>query len=46
MDINLSGTILLDKVLHRYIPGGIQPIPLKIGELNGETRLSGSLVKP
>ncbi|XP_039810202.1 protein SUBSTANDARD STARCH GRAIN 4, chloroplastic-like isoform X2 [Panicum virgatum] len=46
MDINLSGTILLDKVLHRYIPGGIQLIPLKIGELNGETRLSGSLVKP
>ncbi|XP_039846262.1 protein SUBSTANDARD STARCH GRAIN 4, chloroplastic [Panicum virgatum] len=46
MDINLSGTILLDKVLHRYIPGGIQLIPLKIGELNGETRLSGSLIRP
>nr|CAB3471992.1 unnamed protein product [Digitaria exilis] len=46
MDINLSGTILLDKVLHRYIPGGTQPIPLKIGELNGETRLSGSLNRP
>ncbi|XP_022682992.1 uncharacterized protein LOC101753840 isoform X2 [Setaria italica] len=46
MDINLSGTILLDKVLHRYIPGGIQLLPLKIGELNGETRLSGSLIRP
>ncbi|KAB8080215.1 hypothetical protein EE612_000606 [Oryza sativa] len=46
MDINLSGSILLDKVLHRYIPGGIQLIPLKIGELNGETRLSGSLIRP
>ncbi|TVU21519.1 hypothetical protein EJB05_31159, partial [Eragrostis curvula] len=46
MDINLSGSILLDKVLHRYIPGGVQLIPLKIGELNGETRLSGSLIKP
>ncbi|KAL6848037.1 hypothetical protein ACP4OV_022165 [Aristida adscensionis] len=46
MDINLSGSILLDKVLHRYIPGGVQLIPLKIGELNGETRLSGSLTRP
>uniref|UniRef100_A0A0E0BY57 Translocation and assembly module TamB C-terminal domain-containing protein n=1 Tax=Oryza meridionalis TaxID=40149 RepID=A0A0E0BY57_9ORYZ len=46
MDINLSGSILLDKVLHRYVPGGIQLIPLKIGELNGETRLSGSLIRP
>ncbi|CAL4951973.1 unnamed protein product [Urochloa decumbens] len=46
MDINLSGTILLDKVLHRYVPGGIQLIPVKIGELNGETRLSGSLIRP
>ncbi|KAG8053184.1 hypothetical protein GUJ93_ZPchr0001g29271 [Zizania palustris] len=46
MDINLSGSILLDKVLHRYIPRGIQPIPLKIGELNGETRLSGPLIRP
>ncbi|KAM0871926.1 hypothetical protein ACQ4PT_039062 [Festuca glaucescens] len=46
MDINLSGSILLDKVLHRYIPGGIQLIPLKIGELNGETRLSGPLIRP
>uniref|UniRef100_A0A0D9UXI8 Translocation and assembly module TamB C-terminal domain-containing protein n=1 Tax=Leersia perrieri TaxID=77586 RepID=A0A0D9UXI8_9ORYZ len=46
MDINLSGSILLDKVLQRYIPGGIQLIPLKIGELNGETRLSGSLIRP
>ncbi|KAK3160530.1 hypothetical protein QOZ80_1BG0060740 [Eleusine coracana subsp. coracana] len=46
MDINLSGSILLDKVLRRYIPGGVQLIPLKIGELNGETRLSGSLFRP
>ncbi|XP_062194622.1 protein SUBSTANDARD STARCH GRAIN 4, chloroplastic-like isoform X1 [Phragmites australis] len=46
MDINLSGSILLDKVLHRYIPGGIQLIPVKIGELNGETRLSGSFIRP
>ncbi|KAJ4794147.1 embryo defective 2410 [Rhynchospora pubera] len=46
MDINLSGSFLLDKVLHRYIPGGIPLVPLKIGEINGDTRLSGALLRP
>lgn len=46
MDVNLSGNFLLDKVLHRYLPEGIQLMPLKIGEINGETRLSGSLSSP
>lgn len=46
MDINLSGSFLLDKVLHRYIPGGIPLIPLKVGEINGDTRLSGALLRP
>ncbi|URE40528.1 hypothetical protein MUK42_06558 [Musa troglodytarum] len=46
MDINLSGNFLLDKVLHRYVPKGVQLMPLRIGELNGETRLSGSLSRP
>ncbi|CAD5167233.1 unnamed protein product [Musa acuminata subsp. malaccensis] len=46
MDINLSGNFVLDKVLHRYVPKGVQLMPLRIGELNGETRLSGSLLRP
>ncbi|WOL15334.1 hypothetical protein Cni_G24115 [Canna indica] len=46
MDINLSGNFLLEKVLHRYLPKGVQLMPLKIGELNGETRLSGPLLRP
>ncbi|XP_038973115.1 protein SUBSTANDARD STARCH GRAIN 4, chloroplastic isoform X2 [Phoenix dactylifera] len=46
MDVNLSGNFLLDKVVHRYLPEGIQLMPLKIGEINGETRLSGSLLRP
>jgi hypothetical protein len=46
MDINLSGSFLLNNVLHRYIPGGIPLVPLKVGEINGDTRLSGSLLRP
>lgn len=46
IDVNLSGTFLFDKILHRYLPEGIQVMPLKIGEVNGETKLSGSLLKP
>jgi len=46
MDVNLSGTFSFDKILHRYLPRGIEVMPLKIGELNGETKLSGSLLRP
>uniref|UniRef100_A0A6V7QQ20 Translocation and assembly module TamB C-terminal domain-containing protein n=1 Tax=Ananas comosus var. bracteatus TaxID=296719 RepID=A0A6V7QQ20_ANACO len=46
MDVNLSGNILLDKVLQRYMPGGVPLTALKIGELNGETRVSGPLLRP
>ncbi|XP_020247626.1 uncharacterized protein LOC109825238 isoform X2 [Asparagus officinalis] len=46
MDVNLSGKFPFDKVLRRYLAEGIQLMPLKIGELNGETKLSGSLLRP
>ncbi|XP_074570034.1 protein SUBSTANDARD STARCH GRAIN 4, chloroplastic isoform X1 [Curcuma longa] len=46
MDVNFSGNFLLDKVLHRYLPKDLHLMPLKIGELNGETRLSGSFSRP
>lgn len=45
MDINLSGNLLFDKVIHHYSPG-IELMPLSIGELHGETKLFGSLLKP
>ena len=45
MDVNLSGTIHFDKVIYRYVPT-THSVPLKIGELHGETKLSGSLLKP
>ncbi|KAL5975173.1 hypothetical protein ACLOJK_031852 [Asimina triloba] len=47
MDVNLSGNLSsFDKVISRYLPQKIQLVPLKIGELNGETKLSGSLLRP
>ncbi|KAH6835833.1 embryo defective 2410 [Perilla frutescens var. hirtella] len=46
MDINFSGNLCFDKIMHRYIPGYLQTMPLKLGDLNGETKVSGSLLKP
>ncbi|KAI3848153.1 hypothetical protein MKX03_015643 [Papaver bracteatum] len=46
MDVNFSGNLSFDKVMHRYLPGEIQLMPLKIGELKGETKLSGALLRP
>ncbi|KAF6175242.1 hypothetical protein GIB67_030460 [Kingdonia uniflora] len=46
MDVNFSGNVDFDKVMHRYLPTEIQAMPLKIGEVIGETKLSGSLLRP
>ncbi|XP_050388315.1 protein TIC236, chloroplastic isoform X2 [Argentina anserina] len=46
MDVNFSGSMCFDKIVHRYIPGYLQLMPLKLGDLNGETKLSGSLLRP
>ncbi|XP_008378290.3 protein TIC236, chloroplastic-like isoform X1 [Malus domestica] len=46
MDVNFSGSLCFDKILHRYVPGYLQLMPLKLGVLNGETKLSGSLLRP
>ncbi|KAM1200742.1 hypothetical protein ACFX2I_016981 [Malus domestica] len=46
MDVNFSGSLCFDKILHRYIPGYLQLMPLKLGALNGETKISGSLLRP
>ncbi|KAF5200612.1 embryo defective [Thalictrum thalictroides] len=46
MDVNFSGNLAFDKVMYRYVPGEVQLMPFKLGELNGETKLSGSLLKP
>ncbi|XP_050213915.1 protein TIC236, chloroplastic isoform X2 [Mercurialis annua] len=46
MDVNFSGNLAFDKIMNRYIPGYLQLMPLKLGELAGETKLSGSLLKP
>ncbi|KDP32279.1 hypothetical protein JCGZ_13204 [Jatropha curcas] len=46
MDINFSGNLFFDKIMHRYFPGYLQLMPLKLGDLTGETKLSGSLLRP
>ncbi|KAL6501939.1 hypothetical protein OROGR_027072 [Orobanche gracilis] len=46
MDVNFSGSLCFDKLMHRYIPGYLQAMPLKLGDLNGETKVSGSLLRP
>ncbi|XP_022936094.1 uncharacterized protein LOC111442799 [Cucurbita moschata] len=46
MDLNISGNISFDKIMHRYMPGYLDLMPLKLGLLNGETKVSGSLTRP
>jgi hypothetical protein len=46
MDVNFSGNLSFDKIMQRYIPGYLHLMPLKLGDLNGETKLSGSLLRP
>lgn len=46
LDVNFSGNVSFDKVFHRYVPEYLNPGPLKLGDLTGETKLSGALLKP
>lgn len=46
MDMNFSGNLCFDNIVQRYLPGSFQLMPFKLGDLNGETKVSGSLLKP
>ncbi|KAK9149506.1 hypothetical protein Scep_008263 [Stephania cephalantha] len=46
LDVNFSGTLAFNKIMYRYLPSEIQLLPMKIGEVNGETKVSGSLLRP
>ncbi|XP_019179346.1 PREDICTED: uncharacterized protein LOC109174580 isoform X1 [Ipomoea nil] len=46
MDLNFSGSLSFDNIMDRYVPDFFQVMPLQLGVLNGETKLSGSLLKP
>ncbi|KAK9061014.1 hypothetical protein SSX86_018194 [Deinandra increscens subsp. villosa] len=46
MDVNFSGSLWFDKIMDQYVPGYNHLVPFKLGDLNGETKLSGSLLKP
>ncbi|TKY58188.1 hypothetical protein E2542_SST15244 [Spatholobus suberectus] len=46
IDVNFSGSLAFDNIVLRYIPSYYHQMPLKLGVLNGETKLSGSLLRP
>lgn len=46
MDVNFSGNLCFDKIMRRYLPASLHLMPLKLGNLNGETKVSGSLLRP
>ncbi|RYQ90040.1 hypothetical protein Ahy_B09g096350 isoform A [Arachis hypogaea] len=46
IDVNLSGSLAFEKILLRYLPNYHHQMPLKFGVLNGETKLSGALLRP
>ncbi|XP_027356890.1 uncharacterized protein LOC113866209 [Abrus precatorius] len=46
IDANFSGSLAFEKILLRYIPSYHHLMPLKFGDLNGDTKLSGSLLRP
>ncbi|XP_075491996.1 protein TIC236, chloroplastic [Primulina tabacum] len=46
LDINFSGNLYFDRIMRRYVPGYHQAMPLKLEDLNGETQVSGSLLRP
>ncbi|XP_012571674.1 protein TIC236, chloroplastic-like isoform X2 [Cicer arietinum] len=46
IDVNFSGSLAFEKIMLHYIPNYHSLMPLKLGVLHGETRLSGSLSRP
>lgn len=46
IDVNFSGNFSFEKIMQRYLPGHLHQVPLKLGDINGETKLSGSLLRP
>ncbi|WJX41851.1 hypothetical protein P8452_29149 [Trifolium repens] len=46
IDVNFSGSLDIEKIMLYYIPNYHSLMPLKLGVLHGETKISGSLSKP
>lgn len=46
IDVNFSGNLWFDNIMQRYLPGYLQAMPFKLGDLIGETKVSGSLLRP
>lgn len=46
IDVNFSGNLCFNNIMQRYLPGYLQAMPFKLGDLMGETKVSGSLLRP
>lgn len=46
VDVNLSGNVHFDNVLRHYTHNGIQKIPVKLGDVNIDAKVFGSILRP
>ncbi|KAI4337379.1 hypothetical protein L6164_015804 [Bauhinia variegata] len=46
VDVSFSGNLAFDKIMLHYVPSYYHLMPLNLGDISGETKLSGSLLKP
>ncbi|XP_057851125.2 protein SUBSTANDARD STARCH GRAIN 4, chloroplastic isoform X2 [Cryptomeria japonica] len=46
VDVNFSGNVLFDNVLRHYTSDGIQKLPVKLGDVNIEAKVFGSILRP
>jgi hypothetical protein len=45
VDFNFSGNVDFDNVVRHYLPNGIQAMPMKLGYVNGEAKVYGSILR-
>lgn len=45
VDFNFSGNVDFDNVVKHFLPNGVQAMPMKLGYLNGEAKVYGSILK-
>lgn len=45
VDFNFSGNVDFDNVVKHCLPNGVQAMPMKLGYLNGEAKVYGSILK-
>lgn len=46
VDLNFSGYVHFDNVVRHYVPDGIQVMPVKLSDINVDTKVFGSILRP